>query len=98
MCSAGAMDEVDWLKSRLEHLETSIVSQGQGSRGELQGRPVSRRGRSGKGGSASEPSEQVHMHVPLGDFHSALRSPALDIKGLTDIIPLCATVIRCTTQ
>ena len=56
---AGAMDEVDWLKSRLEHLESTIVSQGPGSRGEPQGRPVSRRGRSGRGGSASEPSDQA---------------------------------------
>ncbi|CAL5224582.1 g7289 [Coccomyxa viridis] len=64
----SAMDEVDWLKSRLEHLETSIVSQSQGSRGEPQGRPVSRRGRSGKGGSASEPSDQA-------------QAPALDDPG-----------------
>ncbi len=43
----GAMDEVDWLKSRLEHLESTIVAQGHG-KGESQGRPVSRRGCSAK--------------------------------------------------
>ena len=56
---AGAMDEVDWLKSRLEHLETTIVSQGLGSRGEPQGRPMSRRGRLENGSSVSDASDQV---------------------------------------
>ena len=65
---AGAMDEVDWLKSRLEHLESNIVSQSLGSRGDPQGRPVSRRGRSGKGGSASEPSDQVCTQEVLHIF------------------------------
>ena len=56
---AGAMDEVDWLKSRLEHLESNIGSQGLGSKSEPQRRPASRRGRSGRSGSLVEASDQV---------------------------------------
>ena len=83
------MDEVDWLKSRLEHLETSIVSQSQGSRGEPQGRPVSRRGRSGKGGSASEPSDQVRLSVSSeGCTSSAHQRAAAECSILTSDLSL----------
>ena len=54
---AGAMDEVDWLKSRLEHLETTILAQGP-SKGESLGRPMSRRGRSAKETQASDAGAQ----------------------------------------
>ena len=54
---AGAMDEVDWLKSRLEHLETTILAQGPG-KGESLGRPMSRRGRSAKETQASDAGAQ----------------------------------------
>ena len=54
---AGAMDEVDWLKSRLEHLETTILAQGP-SKGESLGRPMSRRGRSAKEMQASDAGAQ----------------------------------------
>ena len=56
---AGAMDEVDWLKSRLEHLETTILAQGP-SKGESLGRPMSRRGRSAKETQASDAGAQAY--------------------------------------
>ena len=54
------MDEVEWLKSRLEHLETAILAQGPG-RVESLGRPISRRGRSAKDTQASDARAQDYL-------------------------------------
>ena len=54
----GAMDEVEWLKTRLEHLESTILAQGP-STCESLGRPTSRRGRSGKEEKGDNYSNEV---------------------------------------
>ncbi len=75
---SGALDEVDWLESRLEHLEATMLSHSAG--GEIQVQLP-------RGAAGSNSSESLHAKV-LPETRGLTSAPLDETPDLHEMLPV----------